>query len=350
MNTQRILFDAAPTLVGAVDGSGFGVAGSPGIGVIPWAAGGNTLASPGVNAATTGGLVTYGANGVRVLDATIEYSVDAFSAGANVRLATAGGTAPAGGLAINSLYVNGLSLVSGGPLTIASGLVLNSNGPTVQNNLMFGSVQANFITAGGGLIASGRISGTGGLVKSGGSSNALTTAQPLTLSPYNTYTGTTAVNDGFLAFADPSALGRSTSAVELNSRGGSSATAGLRADGNSTAVYFPRPVVTSTGYSQLAGGSGTAARGVFVAAGDVSGSGGVMVTSTSTTSSRGITFLAGTNTHQGSTRVFSGDIAFASAANLGAGSLDLGAAAGVGVVQFGDVTTSRVVNVSSSGQ
>lgn len=341
LGVQRVTFATPPALVG-------GALNTTSAGVIPFAVGGQGFATPGT------GLVTYDANGVRLLDLANEYSVDAIAAGTNVRL-----TAPAVNatpVVINSLFINGAATLTGaGAITVTSGTVAATNSPTIATPLAFGATQANFFTFVGNITVTGVISGTGGLVKSGGSTNSASNGTvALVLSPYNTYTGTTTVNDGFIQFTDQTALGTSTSAIQLYSRAGSSGS-GLRVDANADGlvVNLTRPVVTNNGYSNLTGATGQGnARSVLIASGNVSGPGGVMVSGTNNLLFRGVTFLAGTNTNQGSTRLFAGDVAFASDANLGAAgaSFDFGPAVGCGVVLFGDWSTARVVNVSGTSQ
>jgi fibronectin-binding autotransporter adhesin len=341
INQQQIVFrTTAPTLTG---------------GIIPYAIG--DVISTGAGT----GLVTYDVNGVRLLNPTTEYSVDTLAANTNVRL-TLATTVPTN-TTINSLFINGAPTVGGpGTLTISSGTILATNSPTISNNLNFGNVPATIFTAGGDVTINGRISGTGGLIKSGGSTggNNATGSFGLRLSAYNTYTGTTTVNDGFLIINSASALGLDTSPVVLNSRSlnlGSGLRVETTATGTGLVVSFPRAITTNNGYSTLAGATGitpTNPRAVFIAGGDINGNGGIAVVGSSALLTRSMTFLAGsgTSTFSGSLRLFAGDLGVASESQFGNGSFDLGPSTGAGLVQFGNIIlpSTKPVHVSSSSQ
>ncbi|MGL6074527.1 MAG: beta strand repeat-containing protein [Fimbriiglobus sp.] len=350
INQQQVIFrTTALTLTGA------GTAGQPNIGIIPYAIGGTAgLGSTGT------GLVTYGANGVRLLDPATEYSVNSLVAGNNVRLTSAFSGSVTGTTSVNSLFFDGLGSLGGsGTINVASGTLFAANSPTIGSNITinFGSTTGLIFSGSGTTNIDGRITGTNGFIKSGGSSgnNNSTGAGSLKLAPYNTYTGVTIVNDGLIVINDNSALGQDTSAIVLNSRGLSNGS-GLRVDtttnGQGLVVRLSRNINTNNGYSSIGAATVPASnpRSVLIASGDINGDGGILIAGNSALLTRGMTFLTGTNTFNGAMRHFAGDLGIATDTSLGNGSFDLGANTGAGVVQFGSITRNKLVNVSANSQ
>ena len=209
-----------PTLIG-----GGGAAGTTTISVVPWAYGSttaNTAATATATLATT--LVTYDpTNGFRPL-ATTEYATAlGVHTTDNVRL-TAATAVAAGGVTANALLLApsaASATLSGGTLTVTSGAVLysptKSATDTISAGLNFGTAEG-VITNTSGLTVSGAISGSGGLTLNSPS------ASTLTISGANTYTGTTTILAGQVAYsgtvaadgATAGAFGLDTSAVVLN--------------------------------------------------------------------------------------------------------------------------------------
>ena len=107
-------------------------------------------------------------------------------------LSLAGTLSTAGGTSSNTL-----ALTWAGAVTLAGNSTISNNGNssiTLSNSVDLGSHQLTFQADGTGSQISGSLSGTGGsLVK--------TSAQVLTLSGTNTYTGTTTISSGRLQFA-----------------------------------------------------------------------------------------------------------------------------------------------------
>ena len=68
---------------------------------------------------------------------------------------------PAPGKTINALLLSGNATVSGGPLTIASDLVVNDSGSnTIASDLVFGDEALFLVEGGASLTASGAVSTT----------------------------------------------------------------------------------------------------------------------------------------------------------------------------------------------
>lgn len=182
-NTSRLFLATAPTLVG-----GGGAAGSTTISIVPYLIGGVTTTDVGST------FLTYGATGLRPLDASTEFAQSLAAAvgtpAANVH-STASETL-AGSQTINSLLMSGvksvgntLTIPTGGTLTVSSGAILG--GTTDPNSIGGGFITGgtlNFGTAEGvvnGRTIASAITGSGGLTLAGNLSGA------------NTYTGVTSI-------------------------------------------------------------------------------------------------------------------------------------------------------------
>jgi autotransporter-associated beta strand protein len=193
---------------------------------------GTTLTAPDSGGAGIAGLMTYTSAGLRPLDLATEYvgTINgSLNAADNVRVTA--GEAVGSAKTINALVLGGTGgyAVSGSPLTITSGMLINSGGTagapnTISNNLNFGSARGTLVSVGGStatfdgtMVLSGVISGTNGILVNGGGD--------VTLSGANTYTGTTEVTGSRLLLtgdvkADgvtPGPLGLSTTAIRLQS-------------------------------------------------------------------------------------------------------------------------------------
>ncbi len=132
-----------------------------------------------------------------------------FAAGANVGGTFSRGTATVAGVGTFKIVSGGTVNLNGagGNITTVSGGIVNANGTnesiTTLNGgtLNLGSGDTTTVTNG---TDTGTISGTGNLVKGGGSTDVLT------LSASNGFTGTTAINGGVLSVNDPNALAGTT--------------------------------------------------------------------------------------------------------------------------------------------
>lgn len=129
----------ATSLVG-----GGGAAGTTTISILPFALG--DAANTGSNFAAGTGFVTYGANGVRLLDAVTEYNTtnnfDTAGATDNMRISAAP-TGPTAAATVNSVFVSttGLTIGGTGPLTITSGALAMGNvaAGTISTPVNFGA-------------------------------------------------------------------------------------------------------------------------------------------------------------------------------------------------------------------
>lgn len=192
---------------------GGGAAGSTNISILPWAVG-----NLGAGVVTGSSMVTYAGGNFRPLSASEYAATVGGSATDNVRF-TAAATAGAG--TVNSLVFapGAAATLSGGVVSITSGAFMysptaNVTG-TVSAGLDFGAAQGIIHTS-ATLGISGVISGSNGVVYNG--FNSTTT----TVSGANTYTGSTIVNAGTLAFggtidaATAGPLGQTSAPIILN--------------------------------------------------------------------------------------------------------------------------------------
>jgi autotransporter-associated beta strand protein len=283
---SRILFSAAP-LAELAGGGG----GGPQTSIIPFAIG---------DASPTGsgsGLVTYDATtGIRMLNEASDYapSFASAEAGANVRLTTS--TELSANTSINALVLGpGVTLGGAGRLTIGSGTLLSSTSGRITADVGFEVREANVFTPGtASLSIDGRISGAGGLTKSGAGTLSLTNANPLT--------GPLTINDGQVVFTSIDALGSKSSPIHFNTR---SSTLGLNYTGTSP-LAFDRDIHVIDGFAPFRANQPVTISGAISGAGGFAGSGEQEIA------------LTGANTYAGSTLV-QGPIAITGDSSLGNG-------------------------------
>ncbi len=316
-------------LLGAALIGGGGAAGTTTINILPYAIGDITGVGAGSN------FVTYGANGIRVLNTTNETRNNANSATLtgttteNVRFANtlltttqlSGGT----DRTINALNIAGTAnrtrIESGTAekLIVTSGTILSASANTYAVNAAgtaglplgiqvaelqtgTGNTQELNVFAVGDLSLGARVTTSGGLTKSGAGALYLT-------STANTYTGATTVNAGSLVIDDLAALGGST-ALQIGGgflkyRGGDTTlTQSVIAAGGST-------VASAVGLGASAGFHIVSGTTLSVAGANVSGNGGILKDGT------GVLRLTGTSANSGATLVAAGTLAIGSAASLG---------------------------------
>jgi fibronectin-binding autotransporter adhesin len=210
--------------------------------------------------------------------------------------------------------------------TVASGATLDLNGfgQTIGSLAGVGSVTlgAAALTAGGDNTSttfSGIMSGTGGLIKTGGGT--------LTLSGVNTYTGGTAINAGTLAVTTDANLGAVSSGLTFG--GGT--------------LQFLAGFTSNRGTTLSAGGGTLDTDGNSATlGGTIGGIGGV------TKSGAGTLTLSGVNTYTGGTAINAGTLAVTTDANLGAAGSGL--AFGGGTLQFlAGFASNRGTTLSAGG-
>lgn len=272
-----VILTSPPATVG-----GAGTVGSTNVSIIPWAYG-NAVGSTGTLGVSTSSFLTYGAAGLRPLDVNTEHvsTITAAAATDNVRVTAS--EVIAAPTTVNSLTIapnsgnplTGAATLSGnsGTLTVTSGAILNLVGSgTINNPINFGTAEG-IIHSPGGLIIGGAITGSGGLTKQGAGSLTL-------ISSASSYTGTTTIGGGTLAFAAnvPASgngpLGSGTSPVVLApagfGTGGSTARMVYNGLGTGT---FDRDILVSgrvaTNNSAILPGIGAAANNAIVFSGDI---------------------------------------------------------------------------------
>lgn len=295
---------------------GGGADGTTTISILPYVISGTSTSDVGSN------FVTYGANGIRVLNTTTEVNPFLLSAGVtdNVRLAFTllGASSLAADTTINALSIAGnasttrVQSLSAEKLTLTSGALLNtvanvwSISATGTAGVVLG-VQTAELRAGtsntselhvftaADLALGAKVTTTGGLTKSGAGALFLTNTA-------NSYTGATTINAGTLVIDDKAALGGSGPVVI----GGGF----LRYRGADTTLS----TTVQTGGGGSAGFDVTSGVTLTLSAGSVSGSGGIMKTGT------GVLKLTGTNLNTGATIIAGGALAIDGAAALGTNS------------------------------
>jgi fibronectin-binding autotransporter adhesin len=191
--------------------------------IVTWATGDSTSTGSGV------GFVTYNIDplsnaanttGIRPLSLATEYATATGVAGVNLHVPLS--VSPDVSRAFNSILLSGGSTytigaagaaktltVTSGAIFSASGLANTITGRVTPDVLALGAVEGKVSTLGDLNVTTARITGTGGLTKSGTNS--------LTLGSANTYTGTTTINAGTLFEGVSNAI--STGAVTVRSGG-----------------------------------------------------------------------------------------------------------------------------------
>ncbi len=302
---------------------GGGAIGTRTISILPYAVGGITGSDPGSN------FVTYGANGVRVLNtdpnSEVRDSLTTAAATENVRLNTGSlttTTISGGDKTVNALNLAGtasrtrLESATTEKLIVSSGLILSPVANVYTTNaagtagvplgiqvaeLQTGAANTRELNvfAVGDLALGAKVTTSGGLTKSGAGALYLGNST-------NTFTGATTVNAGNLVIDNLAALGGST---QLQLGGGF--------------LKYRGPDATLTGKSIVAaGGSGAglgASAGFHVVSGttldaastSVSGNGGILKDGS------GVLRLTGANTNSGATLIAAGALAIDNPAALG---------------------------------
>ena len=367
-NVSTLMFNTAPTLTGAG-----GAANSATISIIKGAIGDSSLTGLGTD------MVTYNTgntNGIRLLNGagfSGEYAADLSTTNANVRLTQAA--------QVTARTINSLILASGGSITDASAVLTIGSASNAANlialsgnsgfsganaTLAFGAVEGCLFTH-GNLSISSLITWTGGLTKSGSTGT-------LTLSYANTYTGTTIINSGTLAYATNNAIssgavtlinaalslaGYSDTIGALTMTGGNVTTgAGTltlggnvtgNTDANSAAISGNLDLGSATRTFTI--GNGDAVNDMVVSAVISSASGAYGVTKAGT----GTLVLSAANTYTGLTTVSAGVLNVRNATALGttagATSVTSGAALQIqgGITIGAEALTLNGSGVSSSG-
>jgi autotransporter-associated beta strand protein len=297
---------------------GGGAAGSPTIGILPFASGSNSPSAGPTD------FVTYEANGVRVLSSG-EYANGISSGSASlVNVAVNNTQNVNANTTVNSIKLAGpaaaIAITPGAVLTVNSGAVLSvAGGPTsiAGGAVEFGGAEGIITTAtGSDLTISSEIRGSKGVTKSGGGS--------LTLGVDNKFTGPLTVDGGSVVFSTDSQLGPEASGVILNG--------GFLAPSMTTVMSPNRKITLTSLYT-----------GIDVPSGRTLGVGGTIDGAGALTKNGGGTLRLGNgNSYSGGTIINGGVI---SADSQGA----LGAAAPItlngGILQF---TQSDTLNTLSS--
>jgi len=194
----------------------------------------------------------------------------------------------------NTLTLNaaaGFSDQNATPYTAGTGIVVQAGAaaPTISSNVVMAANQAWEIDSTNGLTASGIVSGTAGLTKTG--------VGPLTLSGANTFTGGVNILSGTVSAAT-SATALGTGTVTLGSPAGGSNSATLLGD----ARTFTNPIVLGTTTGALTLGN-SAASGTAVFTGGITGTNNLVLSTSGTsalTLSTGAININGSITSSGS--------------------------------------------------
>jgi autotransporter-associated beta strand protein len=239
---------------------------------------GTTLTSSG-DIGGTGALAKEG-------DGTLVLGGDnSFSGGLNIDAGTVQASA-ADNLGSGTITLGDASLQAAGDFTIANTVVLTDADSLVDT-------QAHDVAI------SGTVGGTGDLNKAGSGT--------LTLAGANTYTGATAIDDGTLALSGAGSLASSSHVVNNGTLDISAATAGasVKALTGSGEVQLGDKALTLTNASGDFGGT-------------IAGTGSVVI-------DHGTQSLSGNNTFSGGLQVNGGTVQASSDANLGGGTVTIGA-------------------------
>lgn len=319
----NITFASAPSadLIG-----GGAAAGATNISILPYAIGDITASGAGST------FVTYDASGVRPLSTATEYAADlASGADTNARLTAA--TANAGNT-VNALAIAaGGSVTGAGTLNITSGAILNTSTTGsigLDNTVAFGAAEGHIFSSGSTavLTVDGRLTGSGGLTKSG--------PGQLTLTNDNSgLTGPLTLNAGYINFNSGSALPGTGQINSSGTGGGATANAaGLIYSGDSP-LDLSRDIVVNAGFLNA---KCAAAGQSLTLSGQVTGAGGLFI---ETPVGSDVYLTNPNNSYAGVTFINGGSVHIPSDAVLGnGGAVDMTAT----LVLEGDWTTSRMVN------
>ena len=209
-NAANIVFNTGPAMSGGV-----GAAGSPNIGIVPWADFGS------------GTRVTYDSTyGLRALGSgeTVALTASGFVGSDGTTNVNTAGVTLTGSSAINSIAGGGTVGLGGFTLTVASGVVIAGTSTTIGSTvndgfLALGSEGHFFSENARPLTINSSISGTGGLTINLDDLNGTTAS--CTLAGTNTYSGVTTVegNNAAMALNINNALALQNSTLDYNNYG-----------------------------------------------------------------------------------------------------------------------------------
>ena len=292
---------AAP---GAALVGGGGAAGTKTISILPWALGDTSNTSKNFTAGS--GFVTYGANGVRLLNPATEYNTsnnftglaDSFQ---NMRI-TGAVTSPAAPVTMNSLFFTATQTIAGtSVLTITSGALANiGTTATISAPLRFGTGGAGEAV----ISAIGEVKLTGGFTAAALTKSGDGILDLLTLNP--TISGVTTINGGQVYYDAVSRLGGTTQIVIDGRTFSTNVT--LKYVGAASDV-LAAPILIEAGCGAISTSSGT-----LTVNSNISGSGIADFYSSSTSP----LLIRGTNTYTGGTRMDAGIVDIDSDSRLGA--------------------------------
>lgn len=301
-NTVNYKLGSAPTL------SGSGVAGTPQVGILPWAA----YLGPGETSAQN--LVTYDANGFRPLTSAEVTPVTSFAelsgaAGNNVSLQ--GYVLMSGDATINSLFNPGYLIQGTGTLTVASGTVATPgfgffSGPTLN----FGTSTGYFHIGDQFIFDSGSsLSGSSGLSVNGLNSNGSSYLNLVSAGTSTLSGGITINGNAKVAFARDDQLGATGAGNDITLGGGA-----LQYAGTGGSLDPARNIIVNA-----ANGTITGSLGGLQIPGLISGPGQLQFGGGSTAVL--VQLTGGANTYSGGTVLGAGILGINNANQLGTGSL-----------------------------
>ncbi|MEO8351171.1 MAG: tripartite tricarboxylate transporter substrate-binding protein [Chthoniobacteraceae bacterium] len=282
---NNIRFTTPPTLVG---GGGTGLL----VSIIPYAVLGTLSFEVSGN-----NFVTYDpAGGVRPLNLNSEFITELTGDTTTANLNSPGFSAHGVPHTVNALRLSGTEMHGTAPITISSGIFLNTTSASVSVPLDFGSTEA-IIFANGTTEISGVITGTNGLTTAGPGALRLSGSRP-------SFTGPLTINGGFVLFTDPARLGNNQEPIQFGGPG-----ARLSYEGTSP-VSLARDIHTLSGLAEI-----ESTGGELTISGVISGAGGLRLTSTNRI------VIAGANSYTGPTRLDGGRVQIASDSAFGIGGI-----------------------------
>jgi autotransporter-associated beta strand protein len=249
-------------------------------------AGNGTLASDAGTKVTSYGDITGTGSLAKIGDGTLVLAGDgAFSGGLNIDAGT--------------VQASDGSNLGSGTITLGDASLQATDNLTIANTVVLAGADSTIDTQANDVVVDGLVSGTGALNKAG--------TGTLTLTGANTYTGVTAIDDGTLALSGTGSLASSSKVVNNGALDISAATAGasIKALTGSGEVQLGDKALTLTNASGDFGGT-------------IAGTGSVVI-------DHGTQSLSGNNTFSGGLQVNSGTLQASSDANLGKGTVTIGA-------------------------